>query len=343
MKGGVLPIIYGLLALLSALLFLCYFLFDKRKNRLFLMLFCCVTLSNSGYFLLSICSSLAVAKLANALSYFGGAFSLLVMLVIIYDVCRMRRRQWLMGCLTGISIAVFLLAASGDWLGLYYRSVSLEVVNGTTHLVKEYGPLHGLYALYLAAYIVIMLLCIAYAAKTKRLSSPKYTAFLLVTVLLNVGVWLVEQGINEEFEFLSVSYMVTAVLLLLIYNMLCDYGIIRPGTGVLSVQMLTQLNTRQINPGALPQGIEDMFCSFVKKANTLSSAERRILNYYIDGHDIADIPDLAFISIHTVKKHNRSIYQKLEIASRDELMLYIELFRCCGRLDELTGESMEGT
>jgi hypothetical protein len=37
-----------------------------------------------------------------------------------------------------------------------------------------------------------------------------------------------------------------------------------------------------------------------------------------------------------VKKHNRSIYQKLEVASKDELMLYIELLRCCGRLEELT-------
>jgi hypothetical protein len=43
-----------------------------------------------------------------------------------------------------------------------------------------------------------------------------------------------------------------------------------------------------------------------------------------------------------VKKHNRSIYQKLEIASRDELMLYIELFRCCDRLDELIDETPEG-
>mgnify|MGYP003418721092 CR=1 FL=1 len=107
------------------------------------------------------------------------------------------------------------------------------------------------------------------------------------------------------------------------------------------VQTLTQLNTRQINPGALPTGIETMLRSFVEKAGTLSSAERRILNYYIDGHDIAEIPELAFISIHTVKKHNRSIYQKLGVASRDELMLYIELFRCCDRLEELTGAEAE--
>lgn len=158
-----------------------------------------------------------------------------------------------------------------------------------------------------------------------------------------MGVWLVEQAIDEEFEFLSVSYMVTEVMLLLIYNMLCDYGIIRPETGILSVQMLTQLNTRQVDPGALPPGMEDMFRGFAEKARTLTSAERRILNYYIDGHDIAEVPDLAFISIHTVKKHNRSIYQKLQIASRDELMLYIELFRCCGRLHELTGEELEST
>lgn len=343
MKDGVLSMVYGVVALLSVLLLVSYILFDKKKDHRFLALFCCVATANLGYFLLSICNSLAVAKLANAISYFGGAFSMLVMLLIISDVCQMRKRNWLTWCLIGISTLFFALAASGDWFGLYYRSVALEIANGTTHLVKEYGPLHGLYALYLAGYVVLMLLCIGYAAKTKRLYSPKYTVFLLVTVLLNVGVWLVEQTIREEFEFLSVSYMITEVLLLLIYNMLCDYGIIRQGSGILSVQMLTQLNTRQVNPGALPPGMEDMFRGFADKARSLSSAERRILNYYIDGHDISEIPDLAFISIHTVKKHNRSIYQKLEIASRDELILYIELFRCCGRLNELTDDGLEAT
>ena len=328
---------------MSVLILLCYFVFDHKKKKRFLALFSCVAVSNCGFFLLSICKSILVAKIANAMSYYGGAFSILVMLRIICEVCQMRKRKWLNWGLFAITLAVATLAAGGDWLGLYYRSVSLNIINGTTHLVKEYGPLHSLYALYLAGYVVLMLLCIAYAAKTKRLSSPKYTLFLLVTVLLNVGVWLVEQAIDEEFEFLSVSYMITEILLLLIYNMLCDYGIIRPESGILSVQMLTQLNTRQVDPGALPPGMEDMFRSFADKAKALSSAERRILNYYIDGYEISEIPDLAFISIHTVKKHNRSIYQKLEIASRDELMLYIELFRCCGRLNELTEDGSEVT
>ena len=90
MKDGVLSIVYGVVALLSVLLLISYVLFDKKKNRRFLALFCCVAASNLGYFLLAICNSLAVAKVTNAISYFGGTFSMLVMLLIIYDVCQMR-------------------------------------------------------------------------------------------------------------------------------------------------------------------------------------------------------------------------------------------------------------
>lgn len=335
MNIGSLAFVYGVVALLSVLLYIFYLLFDKKRNRLFLMLFSCVAASNCGYFLLSICRSLAVAKFANALSYFGGAFSLLLMVCIIYVVCQFKKKKWLTRCLVCISFLAFAIAASGDLFGLYYTSVAIEHVDGVTRLVKEYGPLHSVYTMYLASYVVIMLVMIICASKKKLLSSMKYTLFLLVSVLLNVGVWLVEQTFVEEFEFLSVSYIVTAVLLLLIYDMLFDYGIINADSKVLSVQMLTKLNTKQVVSGELPPGMEEMFQGFAEKTKLLSSAERRILELYIEGHEIADIPELTFVSIHTVKKHNRSIYQKLEIASRDELMLYIELFRCCGRLNEL--------
>ena len=205
-----------------------------------------------------------------------------------------------------------------------------------TRLVKEYGPLHFLYTIYLLVYLLLMAVVILYAAKKNRLSSPKYTMVLLVSVFLNVAVWAVEQRVDIDFEFLSMSYVVTEVLLLLMHGILRDYGIVQPGGSLVSVQMLTQLNTRKASAGELPPGMEDLFRSFSQKVKTLSAAERRILQYYIDGYETADVPELAFISIHTVKKHNRSIYQKLEVASRDELMLYIELFRCCDRLDELT-------
>ena len=335
-KTGNMVLVYGAIALLSVLLLIGYLLLEKKNERNFLFLTSCVAAVNCGYFLLASAGSLTMAMFANGVSYFGAAYSMLAMLFIISDVCLMKKRKVVRFVLIGICTAAFLLAASGDLFGLYYRSVSIAEINGMTRLIKDYGPLHILYTAYLLSYVSIMVSVIWYARKKERLTSPKYTMLLLVAVLLNIGVWAVEQAIDVDFEFLSVSYIVTEVILLLLYGMLRDYGIMQPGGTVVSVQMLTQLNSHRITPGALPSGMEDMFQRFAQKVKTLSSAERRILNYYIEGYEISDIPELAFISIHTVKKHNRSIYQKLDVASRDELMLYIELFRCCGRLNELT-------
>lgn len=91
-----------------------------------------------------------------------------------------------------------------------------------------------------------------------------------------------------------------------------------------------------LSEGKLPPNIAELFDTFAARAATLTEAERGVLKHYIDGREISEIPRIAYISINTVRKHNRNIYEKLGVTSRDELMLYIELFRRCNRLDELT-------
>ena len=91
--------------------------------------------------IISPCTGNTLAKIANGISYFGAAYSVLAMLFIIYDVCQVRKLNWLKGIFLTVSTAAFLLAASGEWLGLYYRSMDIINVGGMTKLVKEYGPL----------------------------------------------------------------------------------------------------------------------------------------------------------------------------------------------------------
>ena len=339
-KSGNMAIVYSSIAVLSLLLLIGYLLWEKKKIRYMTMLFASVAVANIGYFLQSVANTLNGALWANRVSYLGSAYLMLLMLLIIMDVCQVARKPWMTKTLMAVSTAAFLLAASGGWNSLYYKAVDIVAINGMTRLVKVYGPLHALYPVYLLSYFVMMVSVIGYAAKNRKLASPKYAVFLAIVVLLNIGVWAVEQVIDVDFEFLSVSYIVAEVMLLLLYGMLRDYGILQSSGALVSVQMLTRLHTQSTPAGQLPPDMDRLFRSFVEKSKTLSSAERRILQYYIDGHETADIPDLAFISIHTVKKHNRSIYQKLKVSSRDELMLYIELLRCCGRLGELTGQEL---
>ena len=322
-------VIYGVVAILSMLMLLGYLLLIKKRDRLLTLLFCAIMVVNCGYFLLSISGSLSFALMANRISYFGSAFLPTIMIVIVADVCHIPYGKKFVYSLFAVSGVMFLLAASGGLLTVYYQTVSIEIVDGVTYLVKEYGPLHGLYSIYLFGSFGAMIGIVVYSFLKHHITSYKQAAIICWVVFVNIAVWFVEQMIDVEFEFLCVSYLATELFLVLMYVMLQDYE-----TAVIEMVSVEETADR-----ALPPDMEQMFCAFVEKAKTLSTAERRILQYYIDGYETADIPDLAFVSIHTVKKHNRSIYQKLEIASKDELMLYIELLRCCGRLEELTEQA----
>ena len=326
-KSGSISLLYGIIAAVSVLLVLVYRFSSIRKEKKLLLLCICVALANLGYFLLSVSDTLTGAMMANRLSYLGNAFSVLLMLVIIVDACGFRAPKWVTAIMIGISTLAFLLAACGDWNGLYYSQVSLKTVNGATRLVKVYGPLHFLYGIYLYSSVLAMLCIILYAIFRRKITTAKQAMLLIAAVIGNVGVWFVGQFVDVEFEFLSVSMMLTEMILLLLYEMLHDY------------QAALEQQAPAVPPAELPRDLEALFAEFQEKTATLSSAEQRILEYYIEGYEISEIPELAFISIHTVKKHNRSIYQKLGVASRDDLMLFIELFRRSGRLDALTRQN----
>lgn len=111
-------------------------------------------------------------------------------------------------------------------------------------------------------------------------------------------------------------------------------------TGVSEIDMLvnyiqTKTDTHTAGDNTLPPEIEELFTAFAERSGTLTTAEKGIMRWYIDGYEATEIAEKAFISMSTVRKHSGNIYRKLNIASKDELMLYVELFRRCGRLDEL--------
>lgn len=111
-------------------------------------------------------------------------------------------------------------------------------------------------------------------------------------------------------------------------------------SGISEIDMLLEFvkmknEARNMGEGALPPNIEELFESFIERVEELTVSERRIFNYYVEGADAVEITEKAFISMSTVRKHSGNIYKKLNISSRDELMLYVDLFRRCGRMDWL--------
>ena len=99
----------------------------------------------------------------------------------------------------------------------------------------------------------------------------------------------------------------------------------------------------QLTAGGLPPNIEELLSGFRDRVQTLTPMERTVLQYYIDGCSLEEVAARAYISVATAKKHNTNINRKLGVTSREELMLYIDLFRRCGRLDEIAAPQAEDT
>ena len=314
-------IVYGAIALFSLLLAGGYSIIVKNKDKWLMMLFISVFVVNAGYFALSVSRTLEAALMANRIAYLGSVFLPLCMLVSIMNVCRAKHKKWMLGILIGVSIAVFLIAASQGYLPLYYKDVSLIFVNGMAKLSKVYGPLHSVYLIYLIAYFGMMLGTIVKAFASKRSVPYKHAYLLLIIVLLNIMIWGVEQVVYTDFEFLSISYIVSELLLLMLNSVIQEYNVLSEKAEY-AEEVQEEENPAQeiIQEESEDRSARiDQIMAGWPAITQLTVRERDVLRCLLEDRKRKDIAEYLFVTEHTVKKHTSNIFSKLEVSSRKEL------------------------
>lgn len=70
-----------------------------------------------------------------------------------------------------------------------------------------------------------------------------------------------------------------------------------------------------------------LFKKFLKNIDTLSPAERVVFDLYMEGCTGKEIAEKLYLSINTIKTHNKRIYEKMNVSSRNELMVYINMMK----------------
>ncbi|MBQ6819111.1 MAG: hypothetical protein IJP35_05850, partial [Clostridia bacterium] len=216
---------YGVIALVSLCMVGICVASDKKRDVWLLLVFVSVSICNLGYFMLSVSQSLGSALNSNRLAYLGSVFLPFFMLMMVLRFCGMKRPKPLMIALVTIGIVMLGITTSPGILPIYYKTVDFEVVNGAGKLVREYGPLHLLYYVYLIGYMFSMVGVAIYAVAKKKIKSHLHTILLLCTVFCNILIWLIEQFLLRGFEWLSVSYILTECLMLAIYRSMQNGGL----------------------------------------------------------------------------------------------------------------------
>ena len=300
-KTAVIPVIYGIVCLASLILVAASCLIHKRDLKL-ILLSIFVFLCNAGYFFMSISRTLEGALMGNRVAYLGSVFLILFMLLIIMEVSGVKPVKSVQVLLLCISAVVFSITATGGITDIYYKDVELVIINGTAKLVKEYGPMHSVYYVYVFVFFLAMICVILYSVLKKKAGAGKYAAFFATAVLGNIGIWFSEQFLSENFEFLSISYVLTEMLLLFMHSIMNDRN------EFIRKKVCESVSSHTDSP----------------VMESLTSREREVAALLLQDKKRREIAEELGITEHTVKKHTSNILSKLGVGSRKEL---ISLFK----------------
>jgi hypothetical protein len=194
-------LIYGVISITSlALLGVCLIVNNEKEHWLRL-LFVSVFVADSGYFLLSVSKTPDFALLSGRIAYAGNVFLPFFMFMALLNFCGVHDRKRLPAVLSAVGTAVLLLMVSPGLLTVYY--------------------------IYLFSYFAAMVTVIIHSIKKKKITDHTHGILLLVIVSVNIIVWLAEQFLPHRFEFLSITYMVSEALLLVLYSVFQKYNMKR--------------------------------------------------------------------------------------------------------------------
>ena len=183
-------------------------------------------------------------------------------------------------------------------------------------LIKEYGPWHQIYLYYLVSYFLVMIFTTLHAVISKKIKSGIQSAIILIAVFVNICVWLFEQLVDMNFEFLSVSYIISELFLLSLYLLIQEHEKLFDVSGqAVSVQKEVPSDGVCENSEAAEK------CRYIKEnLHTLTPTERSIYDCYLAGKSTKEVMKELNITENTLKFHNKNIYSKLVVSSRKQLL-----------------------
>ena len=307
---------YAICLIAAVGLLIAYLLMVKDKEFWLTMLYISIAVVNLGSLLISLANTVGFALFANDVAYLGSVFLSAFMFLTIVRLCGFKIKKAHVITCVSLGTLMFAIVASSPMLPLYYKSVDIEMIDGAAKLVKEYGVLHPFYMVYLLGYFAAMIGTIAHSVRKKKIAKPKLAGFIAAIVCSNIMMWLFEKWLHWGYEFLSVTYVISELLLLIVYWMMQDYVLKR------DIPTFTPAESEQlgIDVATMPMDVKIgkvLLC--LKNGETLAPREREVLELILQYKKRREIAEILYVSESSVKLYTRTLYSKLGVSCREEL------------------------
>ena len=219
-------IFYDVLFAISIILTLFYIMiWHKHFDVHITLIFILVPIETLGYFLLTHCETIEAAIVVNKLTYFGGCYLGLVILFAVCSLCDIKINKWVkLGLLLASTIA-YLSALTVGYLDIFYKSITMERINGVNVFTKEYNYMHTFFYVVVIVDFLLSLAAMIYANIKKKQISNRVIRLLYFPAVVSVLAFFGGRRIIKNLELLPLAYVFAQVIYLFIIYRLRLYDI----------------------------------------------------------------------------------------------------------------------
>ena len=214
----VFKIAIGICAVLTLMVtFGLVYYYRHGNNAMQLVLATILTISNGGYFFLACSTNPSEALVANTLSYIGGLFLPMLVMLILADFSNSKLPVWFTLFIAVVNVVLIVGVATTGKLGLYYSDVEFAINNaGVAYLIKTPGILYYVrfVVLFVETALAIFFTVLAYIGR--RSASYKTMMVYITMIVLSFVTYLVEKLLHSGYEYLPFVYFICSLLLVYI-------------------------------------------------------------------------------------------------------------------------------
>lgn len=217
---------YALGFLLSMVFLVILVIVGQKQNITnFLLLFVAITISNLGYYTISIAPSLIVAIRGNNLVYLGSVFAPMLLFLSVAKLCQKKIKKRLILFLVWCAGVILFFSFQIENQRLFYRNLTLVERNGVSILEKEYGPMHALYPIYIFLCMGLAMWVLWSSLFNKERVSWKVTATLLTAGIISASCYVGKRIMHSDIEWMVSTYLLDELLILLLIRRIGMYEV----------------------------------------------------------------------------------------------------------------------
>ena len=220
----------ALLIISAAMLGVYFVMWHNHYDLTLSLIFVLIPIVDIGYVSLCLSEGLEAALLSNNIIYLGGCYLSLLMMITILGLCKIRPGKVFFFITFMLSTIVFCSALTSGRLGIFYRDVSFDKINGVGYLTdKVYGPMHTVFVVMTIVYTLIPLCAIIYSFINRKDISNRSLILLFINEILSVAGYFVAKVVTIPIDFVPLTYFIAQVCMLLVVRRIYMYNVIDSG------------------------------------------------------------------------------------------------------------------